>query len=263
MAAKRGRLEAKLTADAIWQVTVSSALGGAVVVTVLASGASAYPTDLATALQTALNTAARGTFVVTPSFGESGTGLVSIAQTNGAANPWSITWGSTNLRRAFGFTANMLGVSSTQTGTQHASGVWIADCVKRTRYGDADPGHTESDKRSTRSPTGAIKTLSGNRITVNDAIEWTMVTQPKARQAAETLYGGPVGQSFEQFHLDCILGELAYCTPGTTLRLYWDADLSTNTEYGIEGMDEFKPEQTVPDWVGLWRIALPRLIKVP
>lgn len=263
MAAKRGRLEAKLTADAIWQVTVSSALGGAVVVDVLASGASSYPTDLCTALQTALNTAARGTFAVTGSFGEAGTGAVSIAQSNGAANPWSITWGSTNLRRAFGFTANILGVSTTQTGTQHASGVWLPNCVKKTRFGDLAPGHIESDLRQTVSPTGEVRTFYGNRMTINDSLQWTAVTRQRALQAFETEDGGLVGSSFEQFYIDCVLGELAYCSPGAAWRLYWDADLSTNTEYVLQGMDELKLEPTLDEWTGLWKVPIPRLVKVP
>jgi hypothetical protein len=263
MAPKRGRLEAKLTAEAIWQVGVASNLGGTVTVTVLASGASAYPTDLCAALQTALNTAARGTFVVTGNFGESGAGNVSIAQTNGAANPWSLSWSSTNLRRAMGFAGNIASVSVTQTGTLHAQGVWLPDCVKVSPFGDNDPGHVETDLRQTVSPQGHVKTMYGNRMTVLEGLHWPVVTRPKTRQAFETDSSGLVGQSWEQFWIDCVLGELAYCLPGTPLRLYWDADLSTATEYVLQGLDRNQPTMTLDRWSQLWKVDLPRLIKVP
>lgn len=100
-------------------------------------------------------------------------------------------------------------------------------------------------------------------MTVNDSVEWTHVTRPKVRQTFETDSGGLAGQSFESFYYDCILGELAYCTPGTSIRLHWDADLSTATEYAIEGMEDWKPDLPVAGWSSLMRVALPRLIKVP
>lgn len=257
MGATRGRLEAKLKADAAWTVSITTTAGGPTAVTVLASAAESYPTDLCSTLKTQLDAAAIGTWTVTPSFGESGTGKVTITCNQAT---YTLTWSVTNLRDALGFTASVTQSSSTQTGPNHAKGVWLpAPAPMWSAFGGGDAGNNISDTSHLLSPRGDVFTLTSQRRTEN-RLRWSHVAKSRVLISGESV----TGESFQQFWRDCYLGELAYCDPGTKVRVIWDADVSaTYTEYRLMGLESFAPPRTDDSWNGMYAIELPTLVKVP
>ena len=89
----RGRVEARITVPTGgWSVSLTiTAIGGPYTVTVAAGNY--FPTDLLSTLQTQLDaaTGGDGAFTVSASWGEAGTGLVTIAH---ATQTFTLTWTS-------------------------------------------------------------------------------------------------------------------------------------------------------------------------
>lgn len=257
--AKRGRLEAYLTTDAAWSVTVETTTIASTPVSVMASGASDYTRGIAGALEDALNAVdVSVTWTVTPSFGEAGTGLVTIDCDEAS---WSITWTSTNLRDVLGFAGNISAVSTAQTGTLAAKGVFLPDCPKHTPHGDGDDGDEVSDLLYTMAPDGTAHTVSGTSMTTNH-VRWSHLSRKRARISGEVVDG----ESWQQFWRDCHRGDLAYCDVGTQVRLIWDADLapgvSNNAVYKIVDKARAGEITTVQNWNGLYTLDLD-LVLVP
>ena len=213
----RGRFEFQLKTDAAWTVSGSDDSGAWGPVTVIATATTTYATDLAALLEAATADAGAGatdTYTVTTDFGESGTGKVTIDCD--AANPWDLTWVETNLRDALGFAGNIVNASTPQTGTIHAGGVWLPDQIKITLRGDNDDGTDETDAVTTESPTGAVKTLYGQRRT-SLAAEYRGVSAARVLVSQEST----TNESWQYQWRNFVLGESAYGQVGPPTRLGW------------------------------------------
>jgi hypothetical protein len=244
-----------LTAEATWNVSITTTAGGPTSVTALASAASSYPADLLSAFKTALDAAAIGTWTVTGSFGESGTGKVNITCNQAT---YTLTWTSTSLRDALGFTASVTETAGSQTGSNHCDGVWLPTCSMWSKFGASDAGNDLSDAIYNISPRGDVLMLYGQRRQENK-VRWSHVTRARARITGESV----TGESFQQWWRDCHLGELAWCSPGAKVRIIWDADVpGTYTEYRVVRGESLDPPQVQTGWVGLFPVELD-LVKVP
>ena len=115
----RGRVEARITVPTGgWSVSLTiTAIGGPYTVTIPAGNI--FPTDLLSSFQTQLDaaTGGDGAFTVSASWGESGTGFVTIAH---ATQTFTLTWTSTDLRDVLGFAGTLTPAARTLTGPFHA-----------------------------------------------------------------------------------------------------------------------------------------------
>lgn len=256
---KHGRIEAQLTANAVLNATITTTGGGGggpTTVVALAASASAFMTDLCAAFEAALNAAAIGTWTVVPSFGENGTGQVTIHCSTAAT--WTLTWDSPSFRNLLGFTGNIAGVAVAQTGARHAQSVWLPACPVHTRFGPNDPGAARSNTQYLVGPRGHVSTLTGQRRRRN-TLRWSHVPRARARITGETI----VGESYEQWWEDCHLGEIEDCITGAKIRYVWDADVDgTYTEYKIVDHAGVDPEPSVPNLATYWPVEL-QVFEVP
>jgi len=249
---KRGRLEAQIHQASNWSVTATGSSTGTSTVN---ASSSRYPTDLLGACASAWSTTTGDTVTVTGSWGEAGTGKVTIASTATLA----INWGSaTDLRDLLGFTGNLSG-SASYTSTNHARGVWLPDCPMAAKYGPNDDGHTKTDRTESQGPRGGSSALVFQSRVILPLVRWSHVTRARARVAGESV----TGESFERWWRYTHGGELAYFKVCPRVKLYWDADLSSATAYFLRGRDSTEMERAVEDWAGLFPIELVNSIKVP
>ena len=246
----RGRLEAQITIPTGgWTVAITiTAIGGPYNVTVAAG--TYYPTDLLTSLQTGLNAASGsdGSFTVTASWGEAGTGLVTIAHT---VQTVSFTWTSTDLRDALGYEGDMAAASS-HLAEHHSRGVWLPDCEMAAKYGPYDEGHIETDMGQTISPRGDVHSMLYTTRTFLPSVMWSHVTRTRARVRGEFY----TAESFEQWWRDTQGGELSYFEPCAPVRLYWSADAGVYHTYRLTGRTSTTMERSVADWCGLFPIEI-------
>lgn len=254
----RGRLEAQITVPTGgWAGSLTvTAIGGPTTFTVPAG--TYYPTDFLSQLKTTLDAVfgGDGTFTCSGSFGEAGTGLVTISHT---VETFTISWTATNMRDALGFAGNLTPAATSFAGTKNAQGVWLPNAEIASYYGNGDEGHTETDAGSTESPRGDVKTLVYNTRQVLPSVRWSHVQKANARIAAETT----VGASFEQWWRYTQGGELSYFEPSAPIRLYWDAATSTYKTYRVPTRSGTQMERVAPEWDGLYAIDLNRLVRVP
>lgn len=257
MAITNGRLEAAITIPASCDINITDSLGAA---TATIAAGTYYMTSLLTALDTALEAAGAGdTWSVTGSFGEGGTGKVTIDNTS-YGGTWAITWSGTStgqiVRDLLGYSDD-ISTTTAATGAYQAKGVWMPDGPLQTKHG-AGVGKIESDYRTTENAAGNVWSIYGQRKTVY-ACEW-MVTQPKTRTSAEST----TNESFETFWIDGILGEQSYMAVGGPLRIYWDADDDATYKVVVPvGLEMFDPEQVQEGFIGIYTISLDRLVEVP
>jgi len=192
------------------------------------------------------------------------TGLVSIGWTGYATPTWSLSWSSTALRDVMGFTANITNVTTTQTGTQQARGVWIPDCPLNIE-GDPERAPLVSDARSSMSPTGQVITLVGNTYRRHRNVHWSHVPIAQVWDGEATYENA----SWEEFFAETQLGlNSSWFTPGSLIQIYYsnagsDALLgadATITGWSIIGITSIEPQKSVGDWTGLWRIELPQIV---
>jgi len=211
-----------------------------------------------TLFDTILTTIGGSPFTVTIGAGENGTGKVTI--TKGSGN-FNITWVSTDLRDMLGFTQGNLTGANSYTGASQAKGLWLPNSPGNSMYGAADKGFYETDTVATESPSGNVKAFFANKKQVN-VISWRGITFAKCRVSAEVT----ANESYEQFWLDCILGEKSWAAgPCGPVRVYWDAgDDSVYADYKVVGdaMRSFMPEPLEEGWLGLWNIELDRMVVI-
>lgn len=249
MAAKRGRLEARITipAGTTWDATFTDASGASAV---SVPEGNYYLVDLITAIDADLD----GDWTISVSDGESGTGRCTI---NSTQTPWSITWTSTDMRNVLGFTGNISSVSAAQTGTNHCQALWLPDVVKFSQYGDAANGSLITDFRATKGPTGVVRAFFGNSYRVHEGIKWEGVSNNKAMAHHETL----TNESFETFYLDAMTGRKSYIPVSTYVRLYWDADVDGTYAVGrLDWPSRFDLRKLVETWTGRYIVELPPLV---
>ena len=245
MAGKGGRFEAQIVVPVGgWAVAATNGLGGPSTVTVAAG--SYYLSDLMLEFQTQLNASRPNGWTVTGSFGEAGTGKVTID--DATHYNMSITWTSTDLRDVLGFSGNIVAASSAQTGAAHARGLWIPATPKVTPYGDLVFDRF-TDLRQTVGPNGGVNTMQGTSFNGLDEISWPMVSN--ARAVGTTTVG-----SFQYFWALLMTGLYSYVTAGSAVTYYWDADSGSNSIVYLVMAADSKLSQVVQGWTGLYPVRL-------
>lgn len=204
-----------------------------------------------------LNAEGDGTYTVTVADSESvsGTGQVTITAT---VDPTTVTWTNTDIRDLLGFTGNITITSNTETGPNHARSLWLAyPAASQSLYGGDDKGWHESDRRVVESPTGALYGFAANKKRVN-SLAWEGVRRRKARIAGESV----INESFERFWLDQIIAEAPWSRADASVCWYPDAgDDATSFGYNVSQGNETSEFQAMrANFVGLWRLELPRLV---
>lgn len=237
----RGRLEAQIYQASAWAPTATGTASAAATVS---ASSTRFPTDLLTAFATALSTATTDTVTVTGSWGESGTGLVTIASSANLA----INWGAaTDLRDLLGFTGN-LSAATSHVATKATQGVWLPNCILAPERSTSDTGIYEAVMPQTVSPTGSTKTLSGSIRVRLPATTWSHVPKAYAIRSADS---SGATMSFERFWYQTQYGGLSYFRPGAVVNVYTDAGTPTllgdykllwangtpNIERAVEGWD--------------------------
>lgn len=210
--------------------------------------------DFAAQLAEDINQAATGsgTFTVSISAAEGGTGKVTIAISSGT---FSLAWGTGDgltVRNLCGFAAN-ISAGASSTGANHALGLWLPDCPVDTPYGLTSDGLLTYDAIATYAPDGTYKAVSYSSVT-NNEYTYQAVSKNKTITAGET----STNESYETFWDDCIAGQASWAEGGKALR--WYADASTDGTYKTVCVTNItSPEyyRTVPEWDGQWRIRIP------
>jgi hypothetical protein len=256
----RGRIDAQITVPTGgWAASVAiTGIAGSPFTVTIPAGAY-YPVDLLSTWQTQLDAAdgTDGAFTVSASWGEAGTGFVTIAH---ATQTITVTWTSTSLRDVLGFTGTLTPAALTFTGTEACEAVWLPNCEGAFYYGNGDEGHTETDRGSTESPHGDVKGLVYNTRQVLPSAIWSHVPKAFARAAAETT----TNASYERWWRNTQGGELSYFEACAPVRLVWDAaSPSTYKTYRCASAMGTEMPRSVDEWDGLFRIELTRLVRVP
>lgn len=254
----RGRVEARITVPTGgWSVSLTiTAIGGPYTVTIPAGNI--FPTDLLTSFQTQLDaaTGGDGAFTVSASWGESGTGLVTIAH---ATQTFTLSWTSTDLRDVLGFAGSLSPAALTFTGTLHARGVWLPDCEMDVDRG-IDGGVYETDRATQVSPQGDVYGLVYNTRQRHDGFTWPHVSHPRAQITYETT----TGESFEQWWRDTHSALRSYFPEAAPqLRVYYSADAGTyHTFREISRVDTDAPRADAT-WRYLRTVRIGPLYRVP
>ena len=254
----RGRVEARITVPTGgWSVSLTiTAIGGPYTVTVAAGNY--FPTDLLSSFQTQLDaaTGGDGAFTVSASWGESGTGFVTIAH---ATQTFTLTWTSTDLRDVLGFTGTLTPAALTSTGTLHARGVWLPDCEMDADRG-TDGGVYETDRATQVSPQGDVYGLVYNTRQRHDGFTWAHVTHPRAQISYETT----TGASFEQWWRDTHSALRSYFPEAAPqLRIYYSADAGTYHTYREISRVDTEAPRTDATWRYLRTVRIGPLYRVP
>lgn len=263
-----GRVEARITAPAGVTVSATNSGGGPTSVTIPAGSyyltAAGGISGLLAAFQSALNTTrapSTGSWAVSL---DTTTGLVSISCTG----TWSLSWTSTTLRDLLGFTANISGVATTQTGTKQARGLWLPGCVLNVADSDPRQAPIKTDLRSTMSPTGSVLGLWGNQMFRHATVSWPVVNISQVWEQNATT----ANASWQQFFTDTQLatGGLGWFSVLSPIQIYDHTNTLVGT-YGNSGaglsgwqivsLSDINPKRYDPNgWVGLWRLELPSLV---
>jgi hypothetical protein len=232
----------------------------------VAHGAGAA-TGLSANLSTALTNFANAVNAAWSVSLSSTTGLVSIGWTGYSTPTWSLTWTSTNLRDALGFTANIAGVTATQTGTQQARGVWYPDAPLLVRDSDPRLAPVGSDARTSVTPTGEAITLVGNYFREHKGLMWQLIPVDRIREQSATY----ANASWRTFWDDTQLGRgHSWFVPGAPLLIVdhtgqvLGSDMaSTGPTNGWQVVDPSRVEPRRHDpggWNGLWNLEIAQVI---
>lgn len=245
-----GFLEARLTLSSAATFAWTGSSGSS---TITVAAGSYYPSALCSEIQTRLGNIGE-THTVSLDTAEGGTGRVTIA---GAT--FSITWTTTALRDALGFTANLSSVT-TATGAQAARGVWLPGVRNRfSRYGHisatAEKGELVTDFRATVSPTGYVHGTYSTKHRRHRGIRWEGVPNSRAKQHHETI----VNESFESFALDCMTGRFSLIPVSPYVRLTWQPNVTTVGK--LLWPSTFSLETLVRGWTGRYVVDLPELVE--
>lgn len=213
------------------------------------------PTTLFAAFVAELNAASANTYTGSIDNGEGGTGCATFA--NADADVTDVTWTSTDLRDALGFSGDLPGGGTelgprTFTGLHGMKGLWLPDCPTSGTYGAQDPGHTEGGVAQTISALGVTKTWVGPARVRQPGLKWSHVTAARARQAAES--GAP--RSWERFCREVLRGSLSYFRAGGTVRVVWDTTISgTYTDYRPSVPRTTELARADATWAGLYAVS--------
>jgi hypothetical protein len=254
------RADAPGTAPTDTKIAYLAVVSGNAVATGLSAGLSAALTTFANAVNSA--------WTVTPSTTD---GRVSIGWTGYATPTWSLSWTSTVLRDALGFTANIAGVTTTQTSTAQSPMVWFPDSPLNC---DDHPSMTpeETDLRTSESPTGIVLGLCGNTKYAHSNLRYERVPVDRIREGSVTYANASLEVFFRNTQSG--QGDISWFTPASPVQVYWnnagtDVLLGADANDGagvagwtIVGVSSFsklaRPSQT--GWVGAFDVTFPRLV---
>lgn len=259
MTAKNGRLEsvALVVPTGGWSFDFTDG-DGAHTGTVAAGTYS--PTTLHTAFIAQLNAQSANAYTGSIANGEAASGAATFV--NADADVTAVTWTSTDLRDALGFSAALPGTGTelgprTFTGLYGMRGLWLPDCVRAGLYVSGDEGHLEGGPTQTISPQGVVKTITRPTRTKCGPFRWTAVSLARARKYSEAASGGVTARSFERFIRDTMFAEVSYFTPGGKVRLYWDADNSSAyVEMWPKAPADTSTTPLVQEWAGLYSLQI-------
>lgn len=257
MAAKAGRLEAQMTIP-FSEINFTDSVG---LQTVTIPAADYYLADLVAEINTQLIR----NWLVTVSDGEgtpsAATGLCTITTSDVnftvglAAAPY--------IRDALGFTGNIVGASSAQTGTRACPGLWLPGCpAKFTRHGDSDAGTLRTSSRQITGPTGTTYTIGTGTGYFRElvGILWDGVPGSRVRPHLATY----TNETLEEFLGNTFYGVGTYSSlfsAGASNRIIWDADVDGTYKTGkFTWPESFDPDTMVHGWTGRYRIQAPRFI---
>lgn len=232
-----------------------------------ASVATGLNANISTALTNFKNAVAASWAISMPTT----TGLVSIGWTGYTTPTWSISFTSTTLRQILGFEADISNVTTTQTGTQQAKGLWFPDSPLNC---DDHPSMApeETDLRTTESPTGVVLGLCGNERYVHANVRYRRVPVDRIREASATYDNA----SLEVFFRDTQSGQggISWFTAATPVQVYWsnqgtDTLLGADANSGagvagwsITGVSRFGDLARLSQegWTGQFDVRFPRLV---
>lgn len=256
MAPKTGRIEAQYTFAAN---ATSAFTENGVLTTVTITAGSYYLAEIVASINTQLP----GNWIVTVSDGEGttaqSTGKCTITTTT---TPFSVTWTSTSLRDALGFTANIVGAVSAQTGANACPGVWIPGCpAKFSRHGDWDAGTLVTQLRQTVGPgasgVASVYAVGGGTAYHREikGLVWDGVPGTRVRPQ----YDGGTVTSTTNATLEEFLGNTQYgvgtfsslFSINASCRVYWDADEDGSYKAGkFLWPPTFDPDTMIKGWIG-------------
>lgn len=205
--------------------------------------------DLAAEIAEQLNASGTldGTFTVTISAGESGTGKLTIGSTVAFTNAWT----STDLRDLCGFDGNISSTTSA-VGDSHVEALWLPDCPVETPYGLSSSGLPVSTGMVSLSEDGTYTASHGDKHTINE-YTYSMVSVSKVVQAQEST----VDESYETFWLDAIRGEEPWANAGRQLKFYKDTDSDgTSIVYNVTSARSPDIQRASQDWDGFWAVHI-------
>jgi hypothetical protein len=265
--ATNGKLQSRITVPTGgWDLAITEVPTNSATITVPAgtyyhSSADSEAEGLLDTIQTLIEAAVTatdldGTYTVSLSDAESGTGKVTIAATG--ITSFSIAWTDSELQDLLGFTSTPSG-ALTYTGESQTQALWIGSYPWQKLNGGIRGGWV-SDQQNKNNSAGYVYSVMGQKYR-QTRIAWPMEPQSKTWAENETT----VNASFEQFYLDAILGEAAWGTSTGPIRFHPSASVDDNyATYSVLGMESWEPVEVVQHWAGgQWRIDLPRLIEVP
>lgn len=216
---------------------------------------------------TNLANAINASWVVAPSATD---GRVSIGWTGYVTPTWSLAWTSTVLRDVLGFTADIAGVTTTQTGANQSALVWFPDSPMNC---DDHPSMTpeETDLRTSESPTGIVLGLCGNTKYVHSNVRYQRVPVDRIREASATYDNA----SLEVFFRNTQAGQgITWFTPASPVQVYWsnagsDVLLGADANSGagvagwtVVGVSSFSKLARLSQdgYVGQFDVTFPRLV---
>lgn len=199
-------------------------------------------------------TVSGGNWVVTMSTGAGGTGLVTIAVTNGT---FSITWTSTILRNLLGYTSN-ISAQTSSTGGLVPYGLWMPDCPMYVEGGHLDAAPLTTDLRQSMTPTGRVFGHVGNVKYQHAGVRWSHCPSHKVW----SIDASPSTESFETFWTSVIVGQgHTWFTPSSKLKIIAHTDNWLGESYVsgwyLSGGVSFSSLVTraVDGWDGLWSVS--------
>lgn len=260
-----GSIEALYTFATNQTVSVDDG-GGADVATVAAG--SYYPTELRAAFVTALNTATGKTFTLTGSYGSGGTGICTTLSIN--TGTYTLTWTSTDLRDALGFTATLTPAAASFAGTNGMKGLFLPNSAWfGSTLAPTTDGHLITDLRQSEGPDGNLTTWLGNSYRAHLNVGFSHLTKGAAIDGVDS-----TRISWQRFVRESLFGGLSYfpiTAAGVApyVRCYFDkdnsiklGDASGDAIYQVTLSPSLEIARVSDVWDGRWSVSIPKLRKV-
>jgi len=170
------------------------------------------------------------------------------------------------LRDLLGFAGNISAVSSAQTGTLQARGLWFPDCPARLE-GHPRMAPRVSDLVTTTSPTGDMIGAVSNFMRRHRRLTYSHVPEARYRELA----AATTNASWEKFLDDTQYGQgLSWFDVASKYQIYWDdagterpIGIDFNAGAGVSGwfakIETAEARQAAEGWVGYWGIEIPEI----